>query len=303
MTQKSLTPMAWLLLGTLAMIWGGSFLGTRTAMDVLAPLHVVAHRILWAAVALWIVALVTGQRLPAREDIFVLAVMGTVNIAVPFSLQAWAQLTIETGLAAIFNASTAVFSVLLAALFFADERLSLRKATGVGLGFLGVATAMGLSNLAHFDPRSMAQIAMVASTLCYGLSAVWARKYLGHLPPMTAAMGALTFAAFLVVPFSWIMEGPLPMSLPLKAWASVGYISLAATAGALLLFYRSLALAGAGNTSLVTLMVAPIAVVLGAIVRQESLPPRAYIGFTLLALGLIILDGRLLWRARSRPND
>ncbi|MGH1369111.1 MAG: DMT family transporter [Maritimibacter sp.] len=303
MTQKSLSSLAWVLLCTLALIWGGSFLGTRTAMDELTPFHVVAHRVLWAALALWVVALVTRLSLPSRRDLLALAVMGFLNVALPFSLQAWAQLTIETGLAAIFNASTAVFAVLTAAVFLADERLSLRKAAGVGLGFLGVATAMGLAQITHFDPRSLAQLAMVASTLCYALSGVWARKTLAHLPPLTIALGGLSFATLFVVPFSWVMEGPLPFDLSVQGWFSVGYISLAATAGALLLFYRCLALAGAGNTGLVTLMVAPIAVVLGAVVRFEALPPRAYVGFLMLALGLIILDGRLLWRAKTPPTD
>lgn len=300
MTQKSLSPLAWLLIGALAFIWGGSFLSTRTAMDEMGAFQVVAHRVTWAALALWLFVLIRKRPLPARTDIAPLILMGVLNAAIPFLLQAWAQRTIETGLAAIFNASTAIFGVVLAAIFLADERLTLRKGIGVLLGFFGVATAMGLDALRAFDIRSLSQLAMIGSTICYASAGIWARRRLSHLPPETVALGVMTTASLIALPLAFVMEGPPPLGLSPVGWVAVGYVSVIATAGAFLLLYRVIALAGASYTMLVTLLVAPIAVVLGAVVRAETLPPNAYAGFALLALGLIVLDGSALRFFRAR---
>ena len=300
MTKAGLTPLAWALMGALALIWGSSFLTTTTLVERLAPLHVVTHRVTWAAVALWLYVLARRLPLPAdRRTIWALLVMGAANNALPFALQAYAQTSIESGLAGILNATTAIFGPLVAALLLADERLTGAKALGVGLGFGGVVLVIGPGALTGFDPRSAAQLAMLASTLSYALSSVWARKRLGHLRPEVAATGMLTGAALLLLPLSWGVAGPLPLALPGSTWAALAYSSLVVTALAYLLYYPLIRIAGAGNATLVTLTVAPVAVLLGALVRGESLPATDYAGFALIALGLMAIDGRLLRRRRQ----
>ena len=103
----------------------------------------------------------------------------------------------------------------------------------------------------------------------------------------------LTGSTLVMLPLSTAIEGPLPMSLAPATWSAIAYYALASTALAYILYYRILAAAGAGNLLLVTLMIPPIAILLGTWVRGESLAPNAYLGLTLLALGLLILDGRL----------
>ncbi|HCQ64761.1 MAG TPA: EamA family transporter [Rhodobacteraceae bacterium] len=281
----------------LSFIWGSSFLTTTMLVETLAPLHVVTHRVLWAAVFLWIYALV--RRLPVPRDLSTwgaLLIMGAGANALPFVLQAYAQTTIESGLAGILNASTAIFGPLVAALVLSDERLTRAKATGVALGFAGVALVFGLDVLGGFDLRSAAQLAMIASTFCYAATSVFARLRLGHLSPEVAALGMLTGSSLIMLPLSWAVEGPLPFNLPAPMLAALAVYGLVITAIAYLLFYRIIRLAGAGNTTLVTLLVVPVAVTLGAMVRAESLPPSAYAGFGLIALGLVVIDGRLLGR-------
>lgn len=297
MTQVSIPPRAWTLLALLSLIWGSSFLTTTMLVESLAPLHVVTHRVLWAAGFLWIYAGI--RRLPMPRDPATwgaLLVMGAGANALPFTLQAYAQTTIESGLAGILNASTAIFGPLVAALVLADERLTPAKATGVGLGFAGVALVIGLDVLGGFDLRSLAQLAMIASTFCYAASSVFARIRLGHLSPEVAATGMLTGASLIMAPLSWAVEGPLPVALPVTTLGALAIYGLVITAIAYLLFYRIIRLAGAGNTTLVTLLVVPVAVALGAIVRAETLHPSAYAGFGLIALGLVVIDGRLLGR-------
>lgn len=300
MQQVSLSPRAWALLVLLSLIWGSSFLVTTELVEIMAPLHVVTHRVLWAALIMGVYVL-AFRRWPLPRDWqswAALAVMGIGNNALPFALQAWAQQTIESGLAGILNATAAIFGPLVAAIFLADERLTTRKALGVALGFAGVAVVMGWRSLLAFDPRALAQWAMLGSTLSYALSSVWARKRLGHLRPEVATFGMLAGAALILFPLSTVVSGPLPLRLPAPVLAEIVYFALVVTAGAYLIYYRLITLAGAGNTMLVTLLIVPTAVTLGALVRHETLPPSAFAGFAVIALGLALIDGRL-FRTRN----
>lgn len=302
--QKTLSGRAWAELLLLALIWGGSFLSIRVALDQIGFVTVVAHRVFWAAMVLWAVVLLLRLPLPRSPRIWgAFLLMGLLNNVIPFSLMAWGQLHIETGLTSILNASTAIFGVLVAALVFSDERLSLRRAVGVGLGFAGVATAIGLDALARFDLRSLAQLAVLGGALSYAFAGAWARRTLSGLPPQVAAAGMLTGSALIMVPAAFWLEGVPGFDLAPRTLMAVVYYAVIATALAYLLYYRVLAMAGSGNLMLCTLLVAPVAIVLGALVLGEALRPQAYLGFALLALGLLILDGRVLprigWRFGS----
>lgn len=297
MTQKTLSATAWGLLVALALIWGSSFLTTSMLVERMAPLHVVTHRVLWAALALWFYVL--WRRFPLPRDPAVwaaLLLMGFANNALPFALQAYAQQTIESGLAGILNATAAIFGPVVAAAFLADERLTAPKAAGVAFGFAGVVVVMGWDSLARFDPRALAQLAMLGSTLSYAFASVWARKRLAHLRPEVAALGMLTGSTLILLPLGLALEGPLPLALPMPMLLSIGWYALVVTAAAYLLYYQLIRRAGAANTMLVTLLIVPVAVLLGALVRAEALPVSAYLGFALIALGLVLIDGRLLAR-------
>ena len=206
----------------------------------------------------------------------------------PFTLIVWGQQRIDSGLASILNASTAVFAALFASLAFADERLTAAKAVGIALRFVGVATAIGLVNLRHLDLTSLGQLAIVGSSISYALAAVFARLMLRGLPPQVLAAGMLTGSALTMLPLAWLIEGAPSLAYsgrPGQPWP------ICFTTG----FW---AMAGAGNLLLVTLLVAPVAVLLGALVFHEAIDASGYIGFALLAFGLVVIDGRLLAHLR-----
>lgn len=291
MTQLSLSPRAWVELFLLGAIWGGVFLAARLALNEIGVLTTVAHRTFWAALVLWGVVLWLRLPLPTSPRLWgAFAIMGLLNNLLPFALLNWSQLYIESGLTSIFNATTAVFGVIVAALFFRDERLTARKLVGVALGFSGVAIAIGIENLARFDPRALAQWAALGATLCYALAGVWARKTMSGLAPQVAAAGMVTCSAAMTLPLAWVVDGPISLTLWPVTWGAIAYASVVATALAYLLYYRVLATAGSGNLMLVTLLIPPFAITLGALVLGEALAPRAYGGFALLALGLLILN-------------
>lgn len=299
MTQDSISAGTWGLMALLALLWGASFLSIRIALDEVPPLTAVAHRVSGASIILWLYVFARGIPLPRGRRVWIgFAGMGLLNNVIPFSLMAWGQLHISSGLTAIFNASTAIFGVLVASLLLADERLTRRKAIGVATGFAGVVTAIGADSLRDFDITSLAQLAVLAGTLSYSFAGVWARKWLTGLPPQVAAAGMLTASTLVIVPLAWIVDGPIRLDLAPRTLAAIAYYAVGATALAYLLYYSVLARAGSGNLMLVTLLIAPVAILLGALVLGETLPANAYKGFALLALGLAIIDGRLIDRLR-----
>ena len=296
-TSPTLTTRVWVELLLLALIWGGSFLSIRLALNEVPFVTSVAHRVFWAALLLWAYILIRRLPLPrSRSDWTALLVMGLLNNVIPFSLMAWGQLHIPSGLTSVFNAGTAIFGVLVAALLLADERLTPRKTIGTLIGFGGVATAIGLESLRDFDITSLAQLAVIAGTVSYAFASVWARMRLSHLAPQVAAAGMLTGSALVMVPAALLIDGIPATDLSPTGMAAIAYYVVFATAGAYLLYYRILAAAGSANTMIVTLLIPPVAIVLGAWVLDETLSPNVYAGLALLALGLIILDGRLLGR-------
>ena len=299
-TQMTISPRAWAEMLLLAAIWGGSFVSIRIALDEIGPLTTVVHRVGWAALVLWAVVLMMRLPVPREPRVWgAFLGMGLLNNVIPFALMAWGQQFIESGLTSILNAATAIFGVIVAAIFFADERITPRKAVGVLLGFAGVATAIGLENLRSLDLRSLAQLAVLGGTVSYAFASVWARKTLSGQPPQVAAAGMVTAATLVMLPLAWVLEGPVTLALEPRTMAAIGYYAILGTALAYLLYYRILAMAGSGNLMLVTLMIAPFGIVLGALILGEALRPAAYGGFALLALGLLVLNGRI-WRPRGR---
>ncbi|MCE6952933.1 DMT family transporter [Cereibacter sphaeroides] len=295
MTRTSLSPRSsaeLLLLGT---IWGGSFLANGIALPEAGVAGIVAFRVGGAALFLWIAVRAMGLRVPREPRIWgAFLIMGMLNNVIPFTLITWGQQSIASGLASILNAATAIFGVLVAALVLPDERLTARRMAGVLLGFGGVVTVIGPDALAGFDLRSAGQLALLGAALSYACAGAFGRRTLAGLDPRMAAAGMLTASSLVVLPAALALGGIPRLDLSLPTWGALLYLSGIASAFAYLLFYRILAAAGAGNLSLVTLIIPPVAILLGALVLDERLPPHAFAGFALLGLGLLVLDGRIL---------
>lgn len=293
-TQKQMTPRAMAMLVVLAVIWGGSFLSNRAALAEIGVLTVVGFRVAGGAVLLWAAVFIMGLPRPRGiERIGQFLIMGLLACALPFSLIVWGQKHIDSGLASILNASTAIFGVLMAAVFLGDERLTKRKAIGVGIGFFGVVLCVGPDALTGFDPASLGQIAVLGAALSYSLANVYTRLFIRDLAPEVSAAGMLTGASVWILPAALYTDGLPTFAYSLPVWGAIFWLSAIAAALAFLIYYKVLAEVGAGNFSLVTLMIPPVAIGLGALIYQEKLPLTAYLGFAVLALGLLVLNGKL----------
>ena len=258
------------------------------------------------AAILFLVLAVTGHRMPGSLRIWVAFIgMGLLNNMLPFCLIVWGQTRIASGLAAILNATTPLWTVLVAHFLTADEKMSGNKLAGVLAGLTGVAVMIGPSLLSEIGGEAWAQLAVVGAALSYAFAGIYGRRFkrMG-VAPMVTATGQVTVSAVLLLPVVLLVDRP--WTLPLPGAATIGAVigtAALSTALAYVIYFRLLSSAGATNLALVTFLIPVSAILLGALALHERLDPRHVAGMALIGAGLAAIDGRLPpWRRRMPPE-
>ncbi len=286
----------WLMLLTLSVLWGGSFFFVELVVHELPPLTIVALRVALAAMALWTYALATGLRMPRCAKIWqAFLAMGLLNNVVPFTLIVWGQTHIASGLAAILNATTPLFTVVVAGAFLADERPTPVKFIGVAIGLIGVVLMIGPKALNGLGTDVVAQLAILGAALSYAFAGVFGRRFksMGISPNITAA-GQVTASSAVLVPIALAFESQANLlDLGMTPMAAIISLAVLSTAVAYVLYFRLLASAGATNLLLVTFLIPVSAILLGSLVLRESLETIHFIGMAFIGIGLAAIDGRL----------
>lgn len=296
----------WLMLITLSILWGCSFFFTEIAITELPPFTIVLIRVVLAASILWGLVGLLGLQIPPMKQVWkVFLIMGLINNAIPFSLIVWGQVHIASGLAAILNATTPFFAVLIAGFFLTDERITANKLLGVGIGILGVVMMIGPEVLLGIGEHVLAQFAILGAALAYASAGVFGRrlKHMG-LNPLVAAAGQVSASVLILTPITLYVDEPLQLSIPSSnVIAALFGLAVLSTVIAYFLYFKILASAGATNVLLVTLLIPVSAILLGALVLQETLHAIHFYGMALIGLGLVVLDGRLWMRLRHRTSS
>lgn len=298
--NKMLSASSWAMLIVLGLLWGGSFFFARIAVQSIPPVTLALLRFIIAASALHIV--IAGRfniyrELKDRWASFLL--LGLINNAIPHTLIFAGQTEIGAGLAAILNATTPIWTVIIAHVLTSDEKLTGRKIAGTTTGLIGAVLLFS----PHIGEKAGAPLWAIAlpliAALSYGFAATFSRQFRGVAAPVTAA-GQLTASTIIMLPLSLAFDQPWTLAPPpMAAVLSVLALALVSTAFAYILFFRLIAAAGATNASLVTLLVPPSAILLGMLFLGESLEAAEWAGMLVIALGLLVLDGRLLSRVRG----
>lgn len=294
---NTMNPALWGALILLALIWGGSFLFGRIAVQEIPPLTLVFYRVALAAIVIWLFVLARGRKVSMTSWFMVnIAGMAILNNIIPFSFILYGQTEIGSGLASIVNAMTPIWTVIIANFLTSDEKFTARKIVGVAAGFCGVAVLMGSDAVRGFSASAMAQGAVLVATISYGLAGVYGKRFKGTDPIIVAA-GQLTASSVIMALIVLVTDPNRVLELPsaIAVWSVIG-LAIPCTAFAYVLFFHILSNAGATNVSLVTFLVPVSAVVLGIVFLDESLTPWHVCGMALIATGLLILDGRLLGR-------
>ncbi len=291
----------WSLLAFLALLWGASFTTIQLVVDELPPFTVVCLRVWLASAGLLLFMKVRGIPLPTDNGKEggtpvwrALAILGLINNAVPFCLIVWSQTQITSGVASILNATMPLFTVFVAHFFTVDEKLTPRRLAGVTIGFIGVASIIGPESIAGFTGTLAGQIAMLGAAFSYAVGIVIGRRFaVFGLKPVQLAFGQVTTAGLWLLPVVLLVDQPFSLPMPsITALAALLSLALVSTAFAYLIYFRLVADAGATNASLVTLLVPVVATSLGILFLGESLKASHGIGLALIALGLMVLDGR-----------
>jgi drug/metabolite transporter (DMT)-like permease len=284
------------MLLALSVLWGGSFFFTGVALMELPPFTIVVLRVGLAAIILNLVISAIGLRVPHDLQTWrAFSVMGLLNNVVPFCLIVWGQTRIASGLAAILNGTTPLWTVIVAHLLTSDEKMTANRLAGVIVGFIGVIVMIGPDALAGLGANVAAQLAVLAAGVSYAFAGVYGRRFrrMG-IAPMLTATGQVTASTVMLLPVALIVDHPWMLPMPsLSAWGAVLGIASLSTALAYVLYFRILATAGATNLLLVTFLIPVSAILLGSLVLGERLGLAPLVGMALIGTGLAAIDGRL----------
>lgn len=294
-----MSPLEWAMLLALATVWGGSFFFNGIAVRELPVFTVVVSRVALAAVILLAVLRLHGEKMPRDRRVWAAFFgMGLLNNAIPFSLIVWGQQHIASGVASILNASTPLFTVILAHFMTSDERMTGGKLAGVLIGLAGVTVMIGADALQELGVDVAAQFMCLAGALSYAFAGIYGRKFrVMGISPLSTATGQVIASSLMLLPVMMVLDRP--WTLPAPSLAAIGaLIGVAAisTALAYVLYFRILATAGATNLLLVTFMIPVSAILLGTLFLGEVLLPRHLAGMALIGAGLAAIDGRP-WKA------
>jgi drug/metabolite transporter (DMT)-like permease len=293
MTARS-ARLDWLLFLLLGFFWGSSYLFIKIGVDAgLPPFMLITLRLLIGFLLLASVVAIAREPLPRESRTYGhLIVMGAVNVAIPFSLITWAELTVESALASILTAPVPLFVIVIAAIFLRDERITINRIAGLVAGFVGVAILVG------FDPAAVAagdlagEIALLGATLSYACGAVYARRNVHGLRPMIPAVFQVGFALVMVATLTLLFERPFEVNVTPEAWFSVVWLGLFGSGLAYLVFFRILGRWGATRTSMVAYLLPVVGITLGALVLNEPVDARLLIGTGLVIGGIALVNSR-----------
>lgn len=280
------------LLIALSALWGGSFLFIKLGVDTVPALTMTAARLLLAAGFLVAVAHHAGQAVPRGLGLWRLIVLSALfGSALPFTLIAWGEEAIDSGLAAILMAVMPLSTVLLAHLFTRDERLTTRKTAGVALGIAGLVVLIGPHKLAQLGEDTVRQLAVAGAAFCYGINALITKGLAGQ-PRRALAAALMVVATAMLLPASLIVDRPWTLAPSATSAVAIAGLAVLQTAIGTLIMLAIVRRQGASFFSQINFLVPLFGVMWGALVLFERPPPNAYVALGLILLGVAVARGR-----------
>ena len=289
----------WLTLIVLALMWGTSYAFIKLGVQEggLPTFTLIASRLFIGFVFLATVVAIAHEPLPRNPRIYMhLVVMAVVNIVIPFFLITTAERSVDSAIAAIINGAVPLVVILLAALFLHDEPITVGRLIGLLIGYAGVIVIVspGLANSTGSEISG--ELALVGSTVSYGVGAVYTRRNMKGLRPMIPAMLQVGIAFAIVSVLALVVERPLSVAWNGDAILAVVWLGIFGSGAAYLLNFRLLARIGATRTSILAYFLPIIGIVSGALMFQEHIDPLVLVGTALVLAGIALVNGRFLQR-------
>jgi drug/metabolite transporter (DMT)-like permease len=294
----------YVVLFALALIWGASFLFIKVAIQDVTPAMLVAGRLLFSIATLSLIVAARPSLFAGWRRYWRLAVLaGLVNIALPFLLISWGETRIASGVASILNATTPLFTVILASWWPGNghEALSGSRVAGVLLGFIGVGVLIGPGALSFAGAglgSTIGELAVLVAAAAYGVGALLARGFAGSgqlVGPLTMQVAALVYTLPVVVLTGVPTHVPSP-----RAFAMMAVLGVLGTAVAYLLYFSLIRNVGASRTTIVTYLLPCTALIWGVTLLGETVSWNTLAGLLLVLLGTVVTNGTLRGSRRGR---
>ncbi len=289
----------WALLAVLATCWGASYTFIKIGVATIPPVTLIAARTLVAGALLLAVLRMRGVKLPKEPAMWArFAVQACLNSVLPFTLIAWAERSVDAGLATILNSTSPIFIFLLGLGLGSAGRPTLQRFFGVGAGLAGTCLIVGLEALNGLGHSLLAQLALVAAAVCYGCAAMFGRVFKG-LDPMMPAAGSLLSGTAMLLPASLAIDRPWTLAPSAASMAAVLALAVLSTALAFTIYFRLIRTLGPMSTSAQAYLRVPIGVAVGVLFLGETLAPTAWIGLGCVVAGVIAMtipEAKLLRR-------
>ncbi len=275
-----------LLLILLASLWSSSFAAIKIGVGTIPPLTLAAGRIAVAAAVLYALIALRGQRLPRSARLWALFfLIGVTGNALPFTLIAWGEERIDSGLAAILMAVMPPATVLLTHVFTRDERLTAPKLIGVAMGFAGVVLLIGPEVLRGLGGQAGRQLAVAGGAVCYAVTFTIAR-FVPPSPPAVRSAAVMICASVQIIPLARLVDQPWALSPSPGSVAALVYLGLLPTALATIIFFQLISARGATFVALNNYMIPVLGVIWGAAVLGERLSLQALGALALILIGI-----------------
>ncbi|HVA89637.1 MAG TPA: EamA family transporter [Chloroflexota bacterium] len=293
-------PRQFIMLIVLAAIWGASYLFIRVASPVLGPFPLMELRTILAGLVLWVYASASGRRPELRANWRRFLALGVLNGALPFALIASAELYLPASLAAILNATTPLFTALVAA-GYGVEQLTRRRMLGIAIGFGGVAILVGWSPIPLTGQVVFGAVTSLLGALCYGLGGTYASRTFKDVPPLTMATAQQLGAAAALLPFAL---GALPEArVSGDALANMLALALLSTVVAYLIYYPLLKSVGPTRTLSVTFLIPVFGILWGALFLHEKIGPGTLVGLLVILSSVTLVTGVRLGKRTAKAPE
>lgn len=289
----------WLTLIVLALMWGTSYAFIKLGVQEggLPTFTLIATRLLIGFVFLAAVVAIAREPLPRSPRIYMhLVVMAVINIVIPFTLITTAERSVDSAIAAIINGAVPLVVILLAALVLHDEPITLGRLLGLLVGYAGVIVIVSPGLATSTGSEISGELALVGSTISYGIGAVYTRHNMRGLRPMIPAVFQVGFAFVIVSVLALVNEDPFAVAWNGDALLAVGWLGVFGSGAAYLLNFRLLSRIGATRTSILAYFLPIIGIVSGALMFQEHIDPLVLVGTALVLAGIALVNGRFLQR-------
>lgn len=274
------------LLAVLATLWGASYTFIRIGVETIPPITFIAARTLIAGGLLLAIIKMRGLSLPKDPAIWKrFFIQACINSVIPFTLIAWAEQTVNAGLATILNSTTPIFAFLLTVLITRHEAVTMRKLLGTIAGVIGISLIIGMEAFQGVGKELVAQLAIVAATISYAAAAIFGRGFKG-LDPMMPAAGSMVCGAVILIPVSLIVDQPWTIAPSADSLLALLGLSVFSTALAFVIYFRLIHTLGSVSTTSQAYLRVPIGVGIGVIFLGETLASTAWIGLVFVVIGV-----------------